>query len=138
LGLFEVERETDAMKGSLKYSRNVNIPQYAPRDVKPDLMSLCDTHKYVGLLNRINASSVPENIKNFLRLSASRHIVFNYELIADYYAHADRETQQLMEDSALVIIDIDDAISNGYVKLSRRLKEIRNDGNLAKKAKDIK
>lgn len=138
MALFEVERKTDAMKGSLKYSRNVSIPQYAPKDVKPDLMSLCDTHKYVSLLNKINASSVPDDIKNFLRLSASRHIVFNYELIADYYAHADSETQKLMEDSALVIIDINDAIANGYVKLSQRLKEIRNDGNLAKKAKDIK
>ena len=138
MALFEVQKKTDAMKGSLKYSRNVNIPQYAPRDEKPDLMSLCDTHKYVQLLNHINSSSIPEEEKKFLRLAASRHISFNYELIADYYAHADKETQKLMEESALVIIDINDAIANGYVKLSKRLKEIRNDGNLSKKARDIK
>ena len=29
-----------------------------------------------------------------------------------------------MEDSALVIIDIDDAIANGYVKLSKRVADI--------------
>ena len=32
--------------------------------------------------------------------------------------------QELMEESALVIIDIDNAIANGYVKLSRRLEKI--------------
>lgn len=136
--LFEVQKTNDAMKGSVKYSRNVLIPQYAPKDEKPDISSLGDYHKYTKLINNINASSVTEEEKKFLRLAASRHLVFNYSQIADYYAHASKEMQELMEEQALVIIDIDDAIANGYVKLSRRLKEIRDDGNLAKKAKDIK
>ena len=32
--------------------------------------------------------------------------------------------QELMEQTALVIIDYDDAIKNGYVRLSKRLKEL--------------
>ena len=80
---------------------------------------------------------IPPEEKSFLKLAASRHIVFNYEAIADYYAHSDKKVQELMEHSALVMIDIDDAIANGYVKLSRRLNEIRGDGNLAKRAKDF-
>ena len=32
--------------------------------------------------------------------------------------------QRLMEQSALVIIDIDDAIANGYVKLSKDIQEL--------------
>ena len=55
---------------------------------------------------------------------ATRHIVFNYAKIADYYAHTTPEIQRLMEQSALVIIDMDDAIANGYVKLSQRMKEL--------------
>jgi hypothetical protein len=35
--------------------------------------------------------------------------------------------QQLMERSALVIIDYEDAIANGYVRLSERLKRLRDD-----------
>ena len=37
----------------------------------------------------------------FLKLAASRHIVFYYGKIADYYAKADRDIQELMERSAL-------------------------------------
>jgi hypothetical protein len=50
--------------------------------------------------------------------------VFNYSLIADYYAHATPEMQDLMEQSALVILDIDDAIANGYVKLSAKMQQL--------------
>ena len=51
-------------------------------------------------------------------MAAYRHTKFNYKNIAEYYAHANKEMQGLMEDSALVIIDFDKAIENGYVKLS--------------------
>ena len=135
--LFEAKKVNDAMKGSIKYSRNVNIPQYEPREEVPDLFSLTKCQKYNQLISHIEQSNVSAEEKLFLKLAASRHIIFNYELIADYYAHAGKEMQELMEESGLVIIDIDDAIANGYMKLSKRLKEIREDGNLAKRAKDF-
>ena len=50
--------------------------------------------------------------------------MFNYRKIAEYYANADKEMQKLMENSALVIIDYENAVANGYVKLSERLKEM--------------
>ena len=34
-----------------------------------------------------------------------------------------------MEQSALVILDIDDAIANGYVKLSSQLDKLLDDGD---------
>ena len=112
------------MDGDNKYSRVIKIPQYEPSAVRPKVAELCDTTKYVDLLRSINVSNVPDDIKEFLKLGATRHIVFNYAKIADYYAHADADVQRLMEQSALVIIDIDDAIANGYVKLSQRMKEL--------------
>ena len=126
-----------AMKDSTKYSRLVDIPQYLPSDVAPPLESLYSCKKYSELINSINKSNVSEAEKKFLRYSASRHIVFNYAQIADYYANATPEMQELMEQSGLVILDIDDAIANGYVKLSKRLEEIRKDGKLAQKARDF-
>ena len=52
--------------------------------------------------------------------------------IADYYAHSNKQVQKLMEDSALVIIDLDDAIANGYVRLSKNIEKImRETGRLA-------
>lgn len=126
-----------AMKDSTKYSRLVDIPQYLPSNVAPPIASLYDREKYSKLLNNINKANISEEEKKFLIYSASRHIVFNYAQIADYYANATPEMQELMEESGLVILDIDDAIAKGYVKLSKRLEEIRKDGKLAQKARDF-
>ena len=115
------------MDGDNKYSRAIKVPQYNPSNIKPHLDELCNKTKYTELLRNINKSNLPEDIKEFLRLGATRHLVFNYSKIADYYAHADVEVQRLFEQSALVIIDVDDAIANGYVKLSQRMKELIDD-----------
>ena len=110
-----------------KYVRNVQVPQYLPSDKKPELFELYNAKKYGKLIADINASSLPEEEKQFLRLAASRHIVFNYAKIADYYANSNAEVQKLMEQSALVIIDLNDAIANGYVQFSQLIKNIMNE-----------
>ena len=68
-------------------------------------------------MKEIENSSLPYEEKNFLLDAARRHTIFNYEKIADYYAHSSPEMQRLMEKSALVIIDFEKAIEYGYVKL---------------------
>lgn len=122
--LFGIEQDVEVDK---KYTTKVQIPQYLPKNEKPSIHSLVDDRKYRELLNQIYNSSLPEEEKEFLRMAATRHIVFNYSKIADYYAHSNKEMQKLMENSALVIIDIDDAIANGYVKLSESIKKIMDD-----------
>lgn len=114
----------EAMGDDKKYSRAIKIPQYNPSEEVPKLESMLDLEKYSKLIYAINKSDVSEEEKKFLRFAASRHIVFNYALIADYYAHASAEMQYLMEQSALVILDINDAIANGYVKLSEKMKQL--------------
>jgi hypothetical protein len=56
-----------------------------------------------------------------LQQAAQRHTVFDYENIAEFYAHAEPEIQELMERSALVIIDFNQAIENGYIQLSEQI-----------------
>ena len=114
-----VESEEDK-----KYTTKVGIPQYLPSMDCPRLDTLVDKNKYNELIREINSSNVSDQEKEFLRFAATRHLVFTYSRIADYYAHATPEMQKLMEKSALVIIDIDDAIANGYVKLSESIKKI--------------
>ena len=77
-----------------------------------------------NVITNINESNVSQEEKEFLKLAATRHIVFTYSKIADYYAHASKEMQGLMEQSALVIIDLDDAIANGYIKYSKAIEDI--------------
>ena len=114
------------------YTRRLNVPQYTPIAVKPSLQSLTDLTKYGQLVRNIKRSNVSEEEKAFLMLAAARHIVFNYSLIADYYAHADKERQELMEQSALVILDFDDAIANGYVVLGDAIaKMLKESGEVA-------
>ena len=113
-----------------KYTTKVNIPQYLPKNKKPNIAELCNDTKTVKLINEIKKSNVTEEEKDFLIKAARRHQVFNYSKIADYYAHSNKEMQELMEKSALVIIDIDDAIVNGYVELSNTLEKLRKEANI--------
>lgn len=133
MSLFEVARKT-AMGDDTKYSRAIRTPQYVPSKDCPPIESLFDSKKYSKLMYDINNSGVSDEEKKFLRLAASRHIVFNYSLIADYYAHANAEMQELMEQSALVILDIDDAIANGYVKLSAKMKQLVDESKALKES----
>jgi hypothetical protein len=99
------------------YTQSVNIPQYEIVGEQPTTESLVNESKTKFLQKQIYAKNLSnKDIEQFLILGTYRHLVFNYKLIAEYYAHCDKDTQELMEQSALVIIDMADAIANGYVK----------------------
>ena len=106
------------------YTTAINIPQYDITGDKTDMGGCYDSTKTDALVERIEASSVSDEEKEFLVKAAQRHTVFNYRKIAEYYAQASPEMQELMEESALVIIDYDNALRNGYVQLSESLEEI--------------
>ena len=109
--------------GDNLYSQKVEIPIYEPTGDKVELSDMYDSDKTIKLMNSINESSIHEGLKVFLRAAAERHTVFNFSKIADYYASASPEEQSLMEDSALVIIDYDKAIQDGYVKMTDVMRE---------------
>ena len=120
------------MEGDTKYSRAISIPQYEVKGDRPFIEELYSNEKVIKLLEHIKKSGVSEKEKKFLTIAAYRHYVFNYSRIAEYYASASKEMQELMEESALVIIDIDDAIKNGYVKYSKRIQQIIEDSKKVK------
>lgn len=101
------------------YTRKVETPIYAPSEECPNLEDITDTRKYFSLLSEIDSTDgITEQERLFLRLAATRHIRLTYDLAADYYSHASEPMRLLMESSALVIIDYDKAIANGFVKLT--------------------
>lgn len=106
------------------YSQKVTSPLYEPKGEKPAITELYDDEKATDLIIEIKNSNLPEDEKQFLMTAASRHIVFNYQSIAEYYSHASLECQSLMEDSALVIVDFDKAIADGYVRLTQSLSDV--------------
>jgi hypothetical protein len=114
-GLLETKPSGDADN---PYTDKVKIPTYEPQGEKPSVEELYDNTKAVDLIAAIKASNVSEEEKHFLMAAASRHIVFDYAKVANFYAHSSADCQELMENSALVIIDFDKAITNGFAKLT--------------------
>ena len=112
------------------YSQKVEIPTYEPDGEKPSFSEMYEDEKVLKLIDKIENSSVDNEIKQFLKLSAYRHLKFNYEKIANYYAHSNKEVQELMEDSYLVIIDFNKAIENGLINLENEISEIYNEDNI--------
>ena len=115
INLFGNEFKED--ENEKKYSSKIEAPIYEPKNVKPHILELVNKEKTHRLMREIDNSNLSIEEKTFLMDSARRHNVFNYEKIADYYANSNKEMQNLMEKSALVIIDFEKAIQLGYVKL---------------------
>lgn len=106
------------------YTRKVKAPTYTPKGARPETSDLFDQGKTSGLIAEIERANLPPDVRAFMVAAAHRHTVFKYKQIAEFYCHADPALQDLMERSALVIIDFDKAIENGFVHLSERLGQI--------------
>jgi hypothetical protein len=114
----------DGNSDELEYSKKINTPTYTPKGDKPEFAAMVNTEKFELMAHKIRESILSDEEKEFLLTAARRHIVFDYHQIAEYYCHASIEMQELMEESALVIIDFDKAIENGYVVMSKQLEGI--------------
>lgn len=106
------------------YTSKVSTPIYQITGDKPSERELYDQTKTDELLSQIQKADIPDTVRAFLQAAAHRHTVFNYGKIAEYYAHAPKDIQRLMESSALVIIDFDKAIESGFVRLSKEVKKL--------------
>ncbi len=127
-GFTNGDAEDAANADDQPYSMNVKIPQYEIQGDCPEISDMLDSTRADELIQHIEeAEGVTDEEKDFLIQAARRHNVFNYRNIAEYYAHATPEMQRLMEESALVIIDVDDAIANGYATLNADVFNIMED-----------
>lgn len=108
------------------YTKKVTIPIYEPKGEKPNIKELFDTKKFLILKEEIEKQEISSDEKEFLILAATRHIIFNYRNIAEYYAQSSSEIQTLFEKSALVIIDFEKAIENQFIKLTQEISDEYN------------
>jgi hypothetical protein len=103
------------------YSKKITTPIYEIQGKKPALNKLYDDTRTKEIIEKIKKSNITKAKKDFLIKAAQRHLVFNYQNIAEFYAHEDKEMQELMEDSALVIIDFKSAIEKGFIHMSEEI-----------------
>ena len=114
-----------------KYVRKLSSPIYQVTGKKPKLSAVYDRTKTEELREAILAARLPKEINDFLLSAAERHTRFNYAQAAEYYAHADKKVQRLMEDCAMVIIDHKKAIEHGYLKLTNEIMDMVKNGKEA-------
>lgn len=115
----------DALESENPYSMKSDIPQYEPTGELPRTHEMVEIARVDDFMFDIRNANITDEEKEFLEKAATRHYQFNYRKIAEYYANvATPEMQELMEKSALVIIDVKDAIANGYAKLAGDIKDM--------------
>lgn len=101
-----------------KYTKKITTPIYEPSDICPKINELYDDSKTKEIIERIDNSNITKEEKDFLKIASFRLSEITYSRVADYYAHSEnKELKRLFEDLALVIIDFNDAIKKGYVRL---------------------
>jgi hypothetical protein len=122
--LYDMEQSTINNEIVSDYSQAVKIPHYFIVGEQPAPTELYDNTHTQKLQGRIHQTEMPDDVRQFLLLASQRHTVFDYHKIAEFYPHTTPEIQQLMEESALVIIDSEDAIANGYAKFAKTMQEL--------------
>ena len=127
LGDLDSNKELERLAGRIddeSYTAKITGPHYEIIGERPGLDELYDDTRAKELQTEIENADLPEDLKQFLSTAAMRHVVFNYRKIAEYYPHAPKSIQKLMEESALVIVDFQDAIRLGFVKFSESIEDL--------------
>jgi len=117
----DVWQNEDDKEQENPYTGKIETPKYEPTGEKPETKELYNTEKVDKLIEKIKKLKLPKQEQAFLIYAAYRHTVFNYKNIAEYYTHSSKEVQELMEDSALIIIDFQKAIEGGYIALNEKI-----------------
>ena len=111
-----------------KYTRKMYTPIYEPNSSRPVLSDLYCTEKRDELLKEIeDDKELTSDMREFLKSAAERHTSFNFSKIADFYSHLPIKYKSHFENSALVIIDYDQAVRNGFISFDKEVQESRID-----------
>ena len=113
-----------AAEDARKYTTNVSPVIYEPKGDKPKIEDIYDASPAREIIAKIEEAKLPEDLRDFLIAAAWRHTRIRFDRAAEFYAHAPREIQELMEDQALVIVDVNKAIEKGWAKLTKTLGEL--------------
>lgn len=108
------------------YSRKIESPIYMPTGLKiDDVRSLYDETEVNEIEEKIRQADIPEDVREMLIKSAQRFRRFDFGRVAEYYSQCkDQVIRDLMERTAMVIVDFGRAIEDGFVELAE---EIRNE-----------
>lgn len=115
--------ESDANGLRDEYSPNVGEVLYEPKETKHKPEELFKNEAAAALESEI-ALIQDKGIQKLLRARLAFFTAFNFSKIADYYAYqAKPEEKALFEKLALVLLDRDALIANGFAAIVEEVKE---------------
>lgn len=121
-------KEDEIIEEKSKYTRKMYTPIYEPTGDNPLISELCDTTKRDELMKDIDADKdLSDEMRAFLTSAAERHVSFDFARIAEHYSHLPIKYKSHFENSALVIIDYDNAVRNGFISFDKEVQESRLD-----------
>jgi hypothetical protein len=104
------------------YSRKIEAPDYEPTGRNVQVSELYDESKTQRLVAEINAMKVNAEIKKMLVAGAQRFTRFDFRNVAEWYSQQeDENVKAMMRKMAMVIVDFDEAVENGFVRLCEEL-----------------
>lgn len=104
------------------YSRKIEAPDYEPTGRNVQVSELYDESKTQRLIAEINAMKVNAEIKKMLVAGAQRFTRFDFRNVAEWYSQQEDESvKAMMRKMAMVIVDFDEAVENGFVRLCEEL-----------------
>jgi ParB-like chromosome segregation protein Spo0J len=93
-----------ASSSDYKELLDVSIPYYTPAEKSPETTELADLSEVDELNSMISGLKCEKGLEAILRARAAFFADFDFQKIADYYAHADKKTQEVMKRLGLVIV----------------------------------
>lgn len=124
-----LNNDLDAPKNN-PYTKKIATPIYEPKGILPNISELCDTKIYAEKIKQIQDAEIPQELKEFLKFSATRFLKFDFAKIAEFYAHQDRQVKEIFENLLLVFIDYNRALEAGYIELVDTIEKLAFEGEL--------
>lgn len=118
-----LEENPNEKNNRVYYTKKISAPIYKVTGNKPQISELYDNSKTRELFSKIKNANVTEEERKFLLSAAHRFTKFSFKDIADFYPHATKDMQEIMEDLALIIVDYDKAIEKGFLVLEETTKK---------------
>ena len=115
----DTDIEESTARDKKKYSTKIGTVIYEPKQTNHSPKDLfVENTSFDKLIEEIEN----EDLRKMLRHRASYFTVFNYSKIADYYAYqATDQEKRIFEKMALVLLDKDQLIENGFSKIAKEV-----------------
>ena len=91
----------------------MSIPYYTPAEETPETKDLADLSEVDELMEMIANTKCDPELSKILQVRAAFFAEFNFQKIADYYAHSDKKVKELMKRLGLVIVIPKEAYERG-------------------------